>query len=56
MKGLGIIGVVSVVKVYNGPQFLNSSDTREKWEYNGMVYHLLIDFKKAYDLDKREAL
>jgi len=25
-------------------------------EYNGTVYHLLIDFKKAYDSIKREVL
>jgi sorting nexin-29 len=28
----------------------------EKWEYNGTVYHLFIDFKKAYDSVKREFL
>jgi hypothetical protein len=28
----------------------------KKWEYNGIVYHLLIDFKKAYDSVRREAL
>jgi hypothetical protein len=27
----------------------------KKWEYNGMVHQLFIDFKKAYDSIKREA-
>jgi hypothetical protein len=30
--------------------------TREKWEYNGTVHQLFIDFKKAYDSLKREVL
>jgi hypothetical protein len=29
---------------------------RKKWEYNGMVHQLFIDFKKAYDSVKREVL
>jgi hypothetical protein len=28
----------------------------KKWEYNGTVYQLFIDFKKAYDSVKREVL
>jgi hypothetical protein len=28
----------------------------EKWAYNGTVHQLFIDFKKAYDSVKREAL
>jgi sorting nexin-29 len=28
----------------------------KKWEYNGTVYQLFIDFKKAYDSIKREVL
>jgi hypothetical protein len=28
----------------------------KKWEYNGTVHQLFIDFKKAYDLIKREVL
>jgi hypothetical protein len=27
----------------------------KKWEYNGTVYQLFIDFKKAYDSVRREA-
>jgi hypothetical protein len=27
-----------------------------KWEYNGTVHQLFIDFKKAYDSDRREVL
>jgi hypothetical protein len=29
---------------------------KKKWEYNGMVHQLFIDFKKAYDSVKREVL
>jgi hypothetical protein len=28
----------------------------KKWEYNGIVHQLFIDFKKAYDSVKREVL
>jgi hypothetical protein len=28
----------------------------KKWEYNGTVHHLFIDFKKAYHLVRREVL
>jgi hypothetical protein len=28
----------------------------KKWEYNGKVHQLFIDFRKAYDLIKREVL
>jgi hypothetical protein len=28
----------------------------KKWEYNGTVHQLFIDFKKAYDLVRRDAL
>jgi hypothetical protein len=28
----------------------------KKWEYNGTVHQLFVDFKKAYDLVKREVL
>jgi hypothetical protein len=28
----------------------------KRWEYNGMVHQLFIDFKKAYDSVKREVL
>jgi hypothetical protein len=28
----------------------------KKWEYNGTVYQLYIDFLKAYDLVRKEAL
>jgi hypothetical protein len=27
---------------------------RKKWEYNGTVHQLFIDFKKAYDSVRRE--
>jgi hypothetical protein len=29
---------------------------QKKWDYNGTVHRLLIDFKKAYDSVKREVL
>jgi hypothetical protein len=28
----------------------------KKWEYNGMVHQLFVDFNKAYDSVKREVL
>jgi hypothetical protein len=28
----------------------------KKWEYNGIVHHLFIDFKKVYDSIRREVL
>jgi hypothetical protein len=31
-------------------------DTGEKWVYNRSVHQLFIDFKKAYDLVRREVL
>ena len=34
-----------------------STDIEEKkWEYDGTVHQLLVDFKKAYDSVKREVL
>jgi len=35
---------------------MHSSDTGEKWEYNGTVHQLVIDFEKAYDSVRREVL
>jgi hypothetical protein len=29
---------------------------KKKWEYNGTVHQLFIDFRKAYDSVRREAL
>ena len=29
---------------------------KKKWEYNGEVHHLFVDFKKAYDSVRREVL
>jgi hypothetical protein len=42
--------------IYYGSDFLHLADTREKWEYNGTVYQLFVDLKKAYDSVKREVL
>jgi sorting nexin-29 len=36
--------------------FYNRQILEKKWEYNGMVHQLFIDFKKAYDSIKREVL
>jgi hypothetical protein len=35
---------------------LHSSDNGEKREYNETVNQLFIDFKKAYDSDRKEVL
>jgi hypothetical protein len=32
------------------------AENGEKWEYNGTVHHLFIDFKKAYNSVRREVL
>jgi hypothetical protein len=29
---------------------------KKKWEYNGVVHQLFVDFKKAYDSVRREVL
>jgi hypothetical protein len=39
-----------------GFDFLHSSDTGKKWEYNETVHQLFIDFKKTYDSVRREVL
>jgi hypothetical protein len=36
--------------------FYNRQILEKKWEYNGTVHQLFIDFKKAYDSVRREAL
>jgi hypothetical protein len=36
--------------------FYNQQILEKKWEYNGMVHQLFIDFKKAYDSVRREVL
>jgi hypothetical protein len=57
MKLLGIISVGSnrnrstIDQIFYIRQILE-----KKWEYNGMVHQLFIDFKKVYDSDKREVL
>jgi hypothetical protein len=33
---------------------MHLSGTGEKWEYNGTVYQLFIDFRKAYDSVRRK--
>jgi hypothetical protein len=37
-------------------KFSISCRYRKKWEYNDTVHQLFIDFKKAYDLVRREVL
>jgi hypothetical protein len=53
MKLLGIFSVGSVTadQIFYIHQILE-----KKWEYNGMVNQLFIDFKKAYDSVKKEVL
>jgi hypothetical protein len=36
--------------------FLHSSNTGKKLEYNGTVHQIFIDFMKAYDSVRREVL
>jgi hypothetical protein len=49
LKLLGIISVGSVIIDLLPSDFICLPDAREKWEYNGAVCQLFIDFKKAYD-------
>jgi hypothetical protein len=56
-KLLGIINVDSdaichLLIIY----FVFVKHLRKKWEYNGAVHQLFIDFKKDYDSVRREAL
>jgi hypothetical protein len=54
MKLLGIISVGSIVTSTIDQIFYTWQILKRKWEYNGMVHQLFIDFKKAYNSIKRE--
>jgi hypothetical protein len=56
MKLLGIISVGSIITSTMDQIFYIWQILEKKWEYNGMVYQLFMDFKKAYDSVKREVL
>jgi purine nucleoside phosphorylase len=56
MKLLGPINVDADITDNNSTDFLYPADSGEKWEYNGTVHQLFIDFKKAYDSVMREVL
>jgi hypothetical protein len=56
MKLLGIISVGFDITDQLLICFLGLSDTREKWEYNETVHQLFVDFKKAYDSNRRGIL
>jgi hypothetical protein len=56
MKFLGITSVDFGVIDHDWSNFLYPADTGEKWEYNGTVHQLFIDFKKAYDSVRRKVL
>jgi hypothetical protein len=57
MKLLGIISVGSIIIDLLSIRFFYIWQILEKkWEYNGTVHQLFIDFKKVYDLVKREVL
>jgi purine nucleoside phosphorylase len=57
MKLLGIISVGSVITGLLRIRFFYIRQILEtKWEYNGTVHQLFVDFKKAYDSVKREVL
>jgi hypothetical protein len=57
MKLLGITNVDSGVIDQQLIKFsISGRYWRKKWEYNGMVPQLFIDFKKAYDSVRREVL
>ena len=57
MKLLGTINVVlNVTDRLLTKYFVFDRYWRKKWEYDGTIHQLFIDFKKAYDLVKREVL
>jgi hypothetical protein len=57
MKLLGVISVGSVVADLLRIRFFYIRQILEKkWEYNGTVHQLFVDFKKACDSIKREVL
>jgi hypothetical protein len=56
VKLLVIICVGFVVTSTADQIFYIRQRLEKKWEYNGTVHQLFIDFKKAYDSVKREVL
>jgi hypothetical protein len=56
MKLLGITTWASKKQINYWSDFLYSSDTGEKWEYNEILHQLFIYFKKGYDSVRREVL
>jgi hypothetical protein len=46
-----LLGIISADQIFYILQIL-----QKKWEYNGTVHQLFIDFRKAYDSVKREVL
>jgi hypothetical protein len=49
VKFLGIISVGSFIRDLLPVRFSVHQILEKKWEYNGTVHQLFIDFKKAYD-------
>jgi hypothetical protein len=56
MKLLGILSVGSIVTSTIDQIFYIRQILEKKWEYNGTVRQLFIDFKKTYNSIKREVL
>ena len=56
MKLLGTINVVLDVTDQLTKYFVFGRYWRKKWEYDGTIHQLFIDFKKAYASFKREVL
>jgi hypothetical protein len=45
-----------LTKQNNWSNFLYLANIGQKWDYNGTVHQLFIDFKKAYDSVRRKVL
>jgi hypothetical protein len=45
---------LSVSQIFNS--IIENQVLEKKWEYNGTVHQLFIDFRKAYDSVRREVL
>jgi hypothetical protein len=56
MKLLGIISTNFDVIINYCSDILHSSRVEKKWEYNGAVHELFIDFERAYSSVRREVL
>jgi hypothetical protein len=56
MKLLGNVDWVSTIKINYWSDIFHSLDTKNKCEFDEIVYQIFIDFMEHYDSDRREVL